>query len=287
MSSLVLSCKVEGNVGSDHYPVKTILALKPTPQSEKTRLNFSKWVGRLNEELISCDQSCQCIDSKLECIEKFFKDTRKECTYEVKKAQRRLPPEIISWIKRRKLLLNKRKFAATQAERMILSKEYNAVNNKVRQLIYDFDQLQLQNLAQSICETKDVAKMWRLYNKFKSNSSEVEATCSPLILENGDVTLTSKEKCDEFGRHLQSVHQTPNNPLFDMDFKKEIDEHFEMNPDQEYAENVIGNIDVKRMRELLSQTKKNSAAGEDVITYDVMRLLSDAGLQVLCTGGET
>ncbi len=73
MSSLVVSCKVEGNVGSDHYPVKTVLDLSSTPNPEKTSLNFSKWVRRLSEELENFDQSSQDIDTKLECLEKFLR----------------------------------------------------------------------------------------------------------------------------------------------------------------------------------------------------------------------
>ena len=169
-----------------------------------------------------------------------------------------------------------------QVEREALSKEYNTANNKVRQLIKEFDDLQLQNLAHNICEAKDMASMWRFYNKYKNDHKESESVSTPLQLINGNLTLTDKEKCDEFGRHLQTVHQTPNNPAFDLVFKRQIDEYFKEHEDQEFAENVMGNITVKRFRELLSLTKKKSASGEDDITYDAMKSCNDACLQVFC-----
>ena len=32
-----------------------------------------------------------------------------------------------------------------------------------------------------------------------------------------------KQKVDEFARHMLSVHQTPDNPMFDNEYKKEVD----------------------------------------------------------------
>ena len=45
---------------------------------------------------------------------------------------------------------------------------------------------------------------------------------------------------------------------------------------------AIGKIDVKKMRNLLDETKKKSAAGEDTISYDLLKMCSDHTLAVIC-----
>ena len=96
------------------------------------------------------------------------------------------------------------------------------------------------------------------------------------------MTHSDKEKSDEFARHLSSVHQTPNNPAFDMKFKKETDSYFETFAAPEPCENAFEKIDVKKFRMVLSQTKSNSSPGDDMITYDVMKKCNDETIGILC-----
>ena len=68
----------------------------------------------------------------------------------------------------------------------------------------------------------------------------------PLELANGKVTISNEEKSHEFARHLSTVHQTPDNPAFDVDFKNEIDTYFTTYIEPPARENAFNQIDVRK-----------------------------------------
>ena len=45
---------------------------------------------------------------------------------------------------------------------------------------------------------------------------------------------------------------------------------------------AVGQIDLQTMRRLLDETKKGSAAGEDTLSYDILKLCSDQTLSKVC-----
>ena len=65
--------------------------------------------------------------------------------------------------------------------------------------------------------------MWKLFNKHKRNEEQAAEPVSPLICPNGQYTMNDEEKLAEFARHMHSVHQTPDDQRFDVDFKQEVD----------------------------------------------------------------
>ena len=90
----------------------------------------------------------------------------------------------------------------------------------------------------------------------------------------GNLTVNTKEKCDEFSRHMNSVHQTPENPMFDNDFKRQLDSSMDKQRNKS-TETSINPIQVAKLRELLSSTKSGSSPGEDSVSYDILKLCSD------------
>ena len=124
--------------------------------------------------------------------------------------------------------------------------------------------------------------MWRLFQQYKSRNKDCDKPITPLELDNGKMTISNQEKSAEFARHLASVHQTPNNPAFNVKFKEEVDTYFETYVKPPPCENALDKINVKTFRTLLSQTKSNSSRGDDSITYDVMKQCNDKTLEVLC-----
>ena len=278
-----LSCEVDGDVGSDHLPVKTLLDFNVASADEKTRLNFGEWVKKIDEALPILRLDNHTIEGQVEMVEQVFKYTRKECIHKIRRPKRKLPTEIMQIIQERKHLLKMRRQAVTQQERLELSKEYNRVNNKVKRLIQEFESEQQEKLASNICSATDSTTMWKLFKKFKTKNKQIDDPIAPLDLPDGKMTCANTEKSAEFARHLKSVHQTPNNPALDMIFKHEVDEYFETFIPPPPCENAINQIDVKRFRDLLSQTKSNSSPGEDTITYDVMKKSNDQSINTLCT----
>ena len=135
----------------------------------------------------------------------------------------------------------------------------------------------MEKLSTDICETNDTSKMWNLFKKHRENHEDKSEPKSPLVTPAGLLTESEDEICKEFSRHLRLVHQTPPNPLFDESFKDRIDN--EMQNDESHRtkanDQSIENVGIKSFRNLLSLTKTKSAAGEDGITYAVMKLCTD------------
>ena len=73
----------------------------------------------------------------------------------------------------------------------------------------------LEKLASDICQTESLGKMWKLYNNYTNKEDHIEEPETPLKCPGGSFTTNNKEKCDEFARYLSTVHQTPENPIFD------------------------------------------------------------------------
>ena len=282
MSPYILSCDVEGDVGSDHFPVKTLLDFNTSNANIRQKLNFGQWVRRIDETLPNLKVDSLHIDDQIEAVERVFQTLHKECKHKVRRPKRKLPQNIMETIKYRKRLLKERQHASSQDERAKITKEFNRVNKDVKQLIQDHEELERESLASDICQARDTNAMWRLFQKFKSRNKESDKPNVPLKLSNGNWTISNEEKSSEFARHLSQVHQTPDNPAFDINFKNEIDTYITNYITPPACENAINQIDVKKFRQVLSQTKSNSSPGEDLISYDVMKKCSDKSLEVLC-----
>ena len=87
----------------------------------------------------------------------------------------------------------------------------------------------------------------------------------------GKMTTNNKEKVDEFARYLGTVHQTPEDSMFDIDFKREIDRMMEGHVRTKSDITSIDPIQVPQLRELLTTTKSGSSPGEDSISYDILQ----------------
>ena len=74
-----------------------------------------------------------------------------------------------------------------------------------------------------ICNSETTFEMWRKFRKYKNRNKDCEEPEAPLTTPTGVLTANDEEKCKEFARYLHSVHQTPDNPIFDRNFKKDID----------------------------------------------------------------
>ena len=194
-----LSCQTVGDIGSDHYPVVTLLDLDVKKAEVKPRVNYTEWVKKIDETLPNLSMDSLSVDDQVDIIENILTSTKRECTH-----------------RHRKLLLAQRKRALSQQERAVITKEYNRINNKVKYQIQQFDEEERKSLASDICAAKDTNKMWKLFKKFKTRNKECIEPIAPLELPNGKVTSSNVEKSAEFARHLESVHQTPNDPTCDL-----------------------------------------------------------------------
>ena len=277
-----LSCQTVGDIGSDHFPVVSLLDLDIKKAEVKPTVNFTQWVKKIDEALPKLCMDGFSVDDQVDIIEKVFKSTKSKCTHRVVRPKRKLPHEIMTVIKQRKSLLAKRKKASSQQERAEITKEYNKINNKVKYQIEQFEEQEKEKLATDICDAKDTTQMWRLFKRYKTRNKECIEPIAPLELPNGKVTTSNTEKSTEFARHLESVHQTPNDPTCNLEFKREIDSYFSAFTMPPPCEDGLQKIDVRQFREILAQTKSNSSPGEDTITYDILKRCNDNSIQTLC-----
>ena len=280
MSRWVESCKAEGQIGSDHVPVKTTLSFDIDHESRE-RVNLSAWAEQVDLELSHFELSND-INDNIDAINSVFLQMREKCARTFSVRARVLPLEIRQNIKLRKILLRRRKNAPSDLIRRLLNKQYNRVNHLVQRQIKDFDEAEEEKLATSICDAKSTSEMWSLYNKYKNKNKSMCEPENPLKNPDNTFTANSVEKCNEFARHLRSVHQTPDTPFFDNEFKREVDEGIRSIPVNSDEADVIGLVTVTHLRRLLQDTKQCSAPGEDMISYDLLKICQDSTLQVIC-----
>ena len=284
MSRLISSCTTGGDIGSDHLPTITCLKLESSASIRKS-CNIKEWASSLDQCIaeINFGDATE-VENDLQTLEDIFVSTKEKCERIVSKKRRNLPPEIMILVRERKDLMKKRRKAHCEQYRISLNQQYNSINHKLHSAIEKFDMEEKEKLATEICEAGDSGEMWRKYNNFKRKNEDAVNPVSPLQRADGSWTESDQEKCDEFGQHLQMVHQTLDNPLFDSVFKEEID--IEMNNYSQQrtkdSESIPG-ITINQFRELLSMTKRNSASGSDCLTYDVMKLCNDKSIQAFCT----
>ena len=121
------------------------------------------------------------------------------------------------------VILKLKRKAKSDIIRKAITKQYNRINHQVQQQLRNFDQAMVEKLAEDVCKAENLGTMWKLFNKHKRNEAYGIEPVSPLICPDRQYTINDEEKLTEFARHMHSVHQTPDNPIFDVKFKQEVD----------------------------------------------------------------
>ena len=280
MAKEITSCVTKGDVGSDHIPVVTTLKAKVSMKA-KNGIGMKRWAKLVDEELAYFTATND-VENDINTMNKIFEDTKNRCTYQYKPLKRDLPPEIRENIRLRKTLLKLKKKADSELMRQLITKRYNQKNHEVQKQLRDFDQAAIEKLAEEVCQAKNLSEMWKLFNKHKQSEEQTEEAVSPLICPDGQYTSNDRQKLNEFARHMHSVHQTPDNPVFDNDYKQQVDKTIqEMSIDNSDI-TTINPIQVKDFKNLLSGTKSKSSPGEDGVTYSILKLCSDNTITKIC-----
>lgn len=280
MSLEIISCITSGDVGSDHLPVVTTLKAR-VDMKARVGVSLKRWAKLVDEEMESFSVTGH-IENDINRINSVFADAKYRCTSQYKPQKRNLPPEIMQNIKIRRTLLKLKKNATSDLVRKLITKQYNQKNHQVQKQLQDFDQAAIESLAEEVCQAKSLSTMWKLLNKHKQNEKLVEEVVSPLICPDGQYTLNDRQKLDEFARHMNSVHQTPDNPMFDNEFKRSVDQTVGEIDTTKSDIKSINPIQINDFKNLLAGTKSKSAAGEDGITYSVLKLCADNTVSKIC-----
>ena len=94
-----LSCQTVGDIGSDHYPVVTLLDLDVKKVEVKLKVNFTEWVKKVDKTMPMLSIDGLSVDDQVDVIEKVFKSTKRQCTHKVVRPKRKLPHEIMLTIR--------------------------------------------------------------------------------------------------------------------------------------------------------------------------------------------
>ena len=280
MNRIIESCETKGDVGSDHIPVITYL--KSTAEEQKrTIVNMKLWANMIDKRMESVVITDN-IDTSINEITELFRETKDKCTKIIDPRKRKLPTEIRENIIHRQTLLKLKRKATSEFVRIALTKEYNRVNHLVKRQLREHDERQVEQLANEVAKAENLTKMWKLFNKHKKNETCAVEPDSPLICPDGNFTTNNIEKSREFARHMKSVHQTADDPIFDTQFKTDTDKMI-LELDKRRAENEsLDKLQPTQFRELLSSTKKKSSPGEDLISYDILKSCNDKSIGKLC-----
>ena len=257
-SKFIASCYVNGDVGSDHLPVFTHLNFGcETRKCQKLDLNI---MAQTVDKELENFQIKSSIDQTISDLTKVVQDAKQKSLKIFKPQKRLLPSEILQNIHLRKMILRNRKSATSELVKKVLTKSHNRLNRTIKSQIDQFDEMQAEILANKICNA-DPNKMWQVFNKHKRQHEPIDEPDTPLITPEGAFAVDNKQKCNEFARHLNSVHQTPENPLFDTVFKKHIDGlAASLAPENDQCS--VPAIQLSQFKEILLETKKNSAPRE-------------------------
>ena len=276
---LIESCTVSGDIGSDHFPVVTTFKHKTNARSYR-KVNQSLWAAYIDKDMENLSLTGK-VDEDIENVSNIFQNAHSNSIFTPKIKRQKLPHEILVNIRLRKMLLRNRQRATTDLSRKLITKRYNQVNHKVQEQLKEFREKEISKMADSICNAENSNKMWKIFNNFKRECNDIDEPEAPLITPSGEFTSDNESRCKEFARYLRSVHQTPDSPFFDKQFKEQVDNCI-AGQSLENEVNSIPFLDVKQLDCLLMETKSHSAPGEDLVTYDILKICSDKTRKVLC-----
>ena len=80
-----------------------------------------------------------------------------------------------------------------------------------------------QTKTQEIDSAKNSKSLWQNFHKISGKRAQAE-TSNPVIKKDGNPTENDLEKANAFAETLREIHNTHKGPIFDDNFKKEVDD---------------------------------------------------------------
>ena len=288
---LIKEFYVGDSIGSDHLPLITNLEIGSTSPRNRPLFvkksfdatSFKEEAAQTFENFNADCENAQQVEVKIEEFTKTLVELKDKHTKERHTRHRRsnLSPEILTWIKTRKALLKCLRKSQNPQEKIEFSQLYNRANKKVKQLLEEHDKEEKKSMITKMQSLDNTSKMWKLYNKFKSEVTPNNAIKRPLRDPQGNLVLDAREKAELFATRLESVHQTPSDPRFDQQFEKEVSNYMSENSskftpkqapsfEQDEEHRLLSPITVADVRQKIQESKKDSAPGVDGISYKLL-----------------
>ena len=293
---IVEECYVGDSIGSDHLPLIAHARLHSqaagaVPQRTKTIFDTMTFKEELMEELANFSASCYSrsdVDIKLHQLTNMIQKQKEKHTSVKPWRHKRLkiPQDILSWIQTRKSLLKEMKKAQTVDLKRAFSQLYNKANRIVKDLLTEFDEAEKEKAILEMQHEKDSCSMWKRYKVLKNQLQPENAIKRPLINAHGDKVSDPALKAEIFASRLESVHQTPNHPLFDQHFENEVStfvqthdslfsEQEHPSADDDNSHPMLLPITKTEFKQKLALGKSSSAPGSDGLTYGLLKICPD------------
>ena len=299
------------DVGSDHYPVHTLLQFDNRDKSQpfKTRkpekMNMVKWNQILRESPPLTDASTPDeLDANVEAVTNLIRHAYDQCcpvTQIRKRPKCRFSTDIQIRVKEKRRLRRQKNLALQQQNHMLvrdIMTKINRLGNEIKKIQKKEKKLELERHCQSLNKENDPRKFFQTFGLLSEPvlNDSTSSSQRPVEDENGLRATTAQEKANLFASRLQRIHQEPDYAGFDEGWKVSVQRFitdneniYKVNQKESYLQQETGDeselcheVTLDELEKNLSCCKNRSAAGQDGISYLLMKKLPVETKQSLC-----
>ena len=290
------------DVGSDHFPFLVESTLSSYSSCAQLR-NWKKADWQLYKNILEKHdthsmETAEDVDSAVSSLTSSMNEAIDQACPLVNarfSKSSNFTPEMLSIVKEKRSLRRKKCDAARNGrhlEVLHLQKLINKKSKLLKKLQQQQHRADLTQKCHELNRTKDSAKFFRLFDELAKSRKGKQCQSTPLRREDGSNVDTDKEKAEVFASHLEKCHQINEYHGFDKNWRNTVENYvkerrtaFQVDRNSIYAEtepgddnNLLSDISTEEVIENLRRCKDKSAAGDDKISY---RMLKKLPLKVL------
>ena len=293
-------------IGSDHYPLHTMLQFKTKPLEgappQEQRFELTNW--KMFEktllawpEIESCETTND-IDAAVSVISYQIKDAfDRACPMRDKRKPSKclFTPEMERQVKEKRRLRRQRNVARAHGDShqvRFLTTRINSIGNEIKKLQKRERKNTLEKHCENLSKENDPKKFFQTFKKIADpilNTDPLPTSTRQIQDEWGNTAKTAQDKAVLFANRLQKIHQVPEFHGFNDGWKESVERYlsanknsFVTNPISKYLEpeegddsTLLQTVTIKELRENLAKCKNKSAVGLDGISYKLIKRLPD------------
>ena len=180
-----------------------------------------------------------------------------------------------------KLKRKTRKLSQKNPEVQEFKTAYNSLKNQIAKRIKLESRQQWEAATAELNGLKDGRKFWQTFKRLTGNGNKNTAN-KPVLKANGEKTTGDQELADTFAESLGNIHNMHTGPIFDNGNKVHVDMIIDQNKDKLNVKfgtvpetgddhSSVEDISLQELKAVFSKLKLKSAAGEDGLTYAVIK----------------
>ena len=300
---------VGDEIGSDHYPIHTLIQFKGKPTDsigQERRIERTNW-RLFQQNMLSCPvlETCktsQDIDNAVEQITSQIQESFDiACPLRNKRkpTKCKFTPEIEKKVKEKRSLRRQKNIAAAnndQCEVRRIMTRINFLGNEIKKEQKIEAKKEIERHCEKLNQENDPKQFFRTFKKLSNPLLDTEpkpVNTRKIGDEWGNFASTSREKAALFANRLGKVHQVPDFHGFNEGWKASVERYlnqhektYKIDPLAEYLEMEEGDESAlieaatsAELKENLARCKNKSAPGLDGIRYSIIKRLPDKYLQ--------